>query len=162
MKIRAAIKEDLPIILDIMNDAILHTTAIYDYHPRTPEFIDNWFLKKGEEGMPVLVCEYEEQAIGFGSYSQFRTREAYKFSVEHSIYIHKDFRGQGMGSQLMEALIESAKSQQFHTLIAGIDAENKGSIHFHEKFRFKEVAHFHEVGFKFNRWLDLIFMQLFL
>ena len=162
MKIREAVKEDLPVILEIMNDAILNTTAIYDYHARTIEFVNNWFAKKQSDHLPVIVGELDGKTIGFGSYGIFRAWDAYKYSGEHSIYIAEGFRGRGRGGQLLEKLIELAKEQGFHTLIAGIDAENEGSVKFHSKYGFLEVGRFREVGYKFDRWLDLIFMQLLL
>jgi phosphinothricin acetyltransferase len=162
MTIRPAEERDLESILDIMNDSILHSTANYFYDVRSSEYINGWFKEKRAENTPVLVSDLKGNVVGYATYSIFRPRDAYKFSAEHSIYIHQDFRNKGIGSQLMGSIIEAAKAQNFHTLIAGIDADNKGSINFHKKFGFEEVAHFHEVGFKFDRWLDLIFMQLFL
>lgn len=162
MKIREAVKEDLPIILEIMNDAILNSTAIYDYNARTPEFINRWFLKKQNDNMPVIVGEHEGKTIGFGSFGIFRPWDGYKYSAEHSIYIASHFRGRGSGGELLQKLIELAKEQGFHTLIAGIDADNKASYRFHSKYGFAEVGRFREIGYKFNRWLDLVFMQLLL
>jgi len=112
--------------------------------------------------MPVLVCEIDGQAVAYGSYGAFRAWDAYKFSVEHSIYVQKNFQGQGIGKQLLVALVDKAKKGGFHTMIAGIDADNQKSYDFHKKLGFFEVAKFKEVGYKFDRWLDLIFMQLML
>ena len=162
MHIREAKYGDLKIILDIMNDAILNTTSIYDYKIRTNEFVENWFTKKRSDNMPVLVCEINDQAVAYGSYGIFRAWDAYKFSVEHSIYVHKDFQGQGIGKQLLIALIDKAKKDGYHTMIAGIDASNQKSIGFHTKLGFFEVGRFKEVGYKFDKWLDLVFMQLML
>ena len=162
MPTRYATKDDLPAILDIMNDAILNTTAIYDYHPRTTEYVYNWFSKKNNDGLPVIVYEKDGAVTGFGSYGIFRPWDGYRFSAEHSIYVAKEYRGQGMGGALLQELIELARKQNFHTLIAGIDADNKSSCVFHEKYGFKEVGRFPEVGYKFDRWLDLVFMQLLL
>ena len=162
IQLREATERDIPVILKIVNQAILHSTAIYDYEPRSIETQQLWFEKKQAEKMPVIVAEYEDQTIGFGSYGIFRPWAAYRFSVEHSIYVSESFRGQGVGGKLLEALINLARQQGFHTMIAGIDAENTHSIAFHEKYGFEEAGRFKEVGFKFNRWLDLVFMQLFL
>ena len=101
-------------------------------------------------------------AVAYGSYGIFRAWEAYKFSVEHSIYVQQDFQGQGIGKQLLIALVERAKKDGFHTMIAGIDADNEKSYAFHKKLGFVEVGKFKEVGYKFDRWLDLVFMQLML
>lgn len=162
MVIREAELRDLPIILDIMNDAILNTTSIYDYGIRNNEFVENWFNKKQLDKMPVLVCEINNKTVAYGSYGIFRAWDAYKFSAEHSIYVHKDFRGQGTGKQLLMALIEKAKKDGYHTMIAGIDADNLSSFNFHKKLGFREVGKFKEVGYKFDRWLDLVFLQLML
>ena len=162
MFIREAELKDLPIILDIMNDAILNTTSIYDYGIRNNEFVEKWFNKKQLDKMPVLVCEINNNTVAYGSYGIFRAWDAYKFSVEHSIYVHKDFRGRGTGKQLLMALIEKAKKDGYHTMIAGIDADNQNSLNFHKKLGFREVGKFNEVGFKFDRWLDLVFLQLML
>lgn len=162
MPIRYALTEDLPVILDIMNDAILNSTAIYDYHERTMEYATNWFSKKHKDGLPVIVYEKGDTVTGFGSYGIFRPWDGYRFTAEHSIYVAKEYRGQGMGGALLEELIALARTQNFHTLIAGIDAENKESCAFHARHGFVEVGRFREVGYKFDRWLDLVFMQLLL
>lgn len=162
MLIREAEHKDLDTILDIMNDAILNTTSIYDYKIRTNEFVENWLKKKYADNMPVLVCEINEKVVAYGSYGIFRAWDAYKFSVEHSIYVHKIFQGQGIGKQLLIALITKAKNDGYHTMIAGIDALNQKSYDFHKKLGFFEVGKFAEVGYKFDKWLDLIFMQLML
>jgi L-amino acid N-acyltransferase YncA len=159
MFIREAQTEDLPAILAIMNDAILNTTAIYDYEIRTSDFIEDWFIKKQKNKEPVIVCVKEDNVIGFGTFGQFRPRAAYQYSVEHSVYVKTGFQRQGIGSSLLTMLIELAQKQGYHTLIAGIDVSNQSSYEFHRRFGFIEVARFKEVGYKFDRWLDLIFMQ---
>ena len=162
MHIREAQQKDLTIILDIMNEAILNTTSIYDYGIRSHEFVENWFAKKQLDEIPVLVYEINGNAVAYGSYGIFRAWDAYKFSVEHSIYVHKNFQGQGIGKQLLIALIDKAKKNGYHTMIAGVDAANQKSYDFHKKLGFIEAGRFKEVGYKFDRWLDLIFMQLML
>ena len=162
MQIREAEQKDLSIILDIMNDAIVNTTSIYDYKTRGHEFVENWFARKRLDELPVLVAEMNGTSVAYGSYGIFRAWEAYKFSVEHSIYVQRDFQGQGIGKQLLIALVERAKKDGFHTMIAGIDADNQKSYAFHKKLGFVEVGKFKEVGYKFDRWLDLVFMQLML
>jgi len=159
MYIREAELRDLPYILDIMNEAILNSTAIYEYEVRTQELIEKWFNKKRLDKEPVIVCSREDRAIGFGSYGRFRPRAAYQFSIEHSVYVHPDFQRQGIGTLLLDTLISRAQQEGYHTMIAGIDTGNQSSFDFHLKFGFVEVARFKEVGFKFDHWLDLIFMQ---
>lgn len=160
MNIRNAIKEDVPDILDILNEAIANTTAVYDYQPRTLEMQIDWFAKKQEANMPVLVVMEGGKVIGFGSYSVFRPWEGYKYSAEHSIYIDSKHRGKGLGKRMLIELIQLAKDNGMHCMIAGIDSENTVSIELHKKVGFKEVGQFKEVGYKFNRWLDAVFMQL--
>ena len=103
-----------------------------------------------------------EKVVGFGYYSEFRFREAYKYTVEHSVYVNKDFQGMKIGHLLMEKLIQLAKKQKLHTMIAVIDSENENSVKFHEKYGFKTVGIIKESGYKFDRWLDSVFMQLIL
>ncbi|MEO7309565.1 MAG: N-acetyltransferase family protein [Chitinophagaceae bacterium] len=162
MLIRAAEPCDLMVILDLMNDAILNSTAIYDYNIRTKAFIEDWFAKKEQDKLPVLVYEIDHTAVAFATYGSFRPREAYQFSVEHSIYVQQVHQGKGIGKKLLEALISEAKAGGFHTMIAGIDATNQASCVFHQKNGFVQVGIFKEVGFKFDRWLDLVFMQFIL
>ncbi len=160
MIIRNAVIKDLPVILEIMNEAIENTTAIYDYYPRNIEFVETWFEKKIADGFPVLVCEMNNQAVAYGTFGPFRAWTAYKYSIEHSIYVHVDFQGMGIGKQLLTSLIAAAKHSGFHTMIAGIDASNEKSCAFHHQFGFVEAGRIKEVGYKFDRWLDLVFMQL--
>jgi L-amino acid N-acyltransferase len=160
MQVRKATKQDLPQILDIYNDAILNTTAVYDYVPHTLEMRKQWFATKQQQGFPVFVAEDNNEVSGFSSIGPFRAWAAYKYSVENSIYVKDGQRGKGIGKLLMQPLIDAAKEMKLHTIIAGIDADNKLSIEFHKQFGFVEVAHFKEVGWKFERWLDLVFMQL--
>lgn len=160
--IRDANIEDVQEILEIINYEIIHSTSIYDYSEQNLEQREKWFQDKKSTNMPVIVAEVGNLVVGFGSYGIFRPKEAYKYCVEHSVYIHKDFRNLGIGKLILEHLINLASEQGFHTMIAGIDAENKDSIGFHKKFGFVEVGRIKESGYKFDRWLDLVFMQLFL
>jgi phosphinothricin acetyltransferase len=110
----------------------------------------------------VFVAEEDDVLLGFSSIGPFRKWEAYKFSVENSVYVSNEHRGKGVGKLLLQPLIDAARSLQLHTIVAGIDATNEASIALHKKFGFEEVAHFKEVGYKFGRWLDLKFLQLIL
>ena len=152
--------EDTQAILDIINFNILHSTALYDYTIRSFEQQKNILEEKIIKGFPVLVAELDGIAIGFGMYSEFRFREAYKFTVEHSVYVNENHHGKGIGKLLLQELIQLAKNQKLHTMIAVIDAENQSSVEFHEKFGFKTVGIIKESGYKFDRWLHSVFMQL--
>lgn len=154
--------EDAQAILDIINYNILHSTALYDYNIRTYEQQKAILDDKLAKNFPVIVAEANGQVVGFGMYSEFRFREAYKFTVEHSVYVANDYHGKGIGNLLLAELITLAKVQKLHTMIAVIDAENQGSVSFHEKFGFKTVGIIKESGYKFNRWLHSVFMQLIL
>ncbi|MFC0181610.1 phosphinothricin acetyltransferase [Pseudarcicella hirudinis] len=160
--LRDAAEADIADILEIVNEAILNTTAIYDYDVRSHEAQLAWFQQRKQENMPVIVAEKDGKTVGFGSYGIFRPKIGYRFSVEHSIYISGTCRGGGIGKLLMKELISRAKSDGLHTMIAGIDAENAGSIDFHKQFGFVETGRIREAAYKFDRWLDLVFMQLIL
>lgn len=159
MLIREAKSRDLPAILDIMNEAILQSTSMYVYEAHTPETLRHWFLKKQVDKMPVFVCEMNAKTVAYSSFDAFRACDAYKFSIENAIYVHKDFRGQGIGKHLLNTLIDRAGKDGYHTMIASIDASNEGSYHFHHQLGFREVGRFREVGYKFGKWLELVFMQ---
>jgi len=174
--IRRARESDVPGILDIYNDAILNTTALYTYEPFTLEMMRQWFAEKTAKSLPVLVAidpaggkspsgiadPAAPAVAGFASYGPFRPWPAYKYSVEHSIYVHKDQRGKGIAKKLLRDLIDHATNAGLHTIVAGIDSENDVSINLHKKFGFKETGQIGQVGYKFGRWLDLVFMQLIL
>ena len=148
-------------ILDILNEAIANSTALYDYKPRSPDIMTGWFEAKASNRFPVLGLEDDNgRLLGFASYGQFRAWPAYKYSVEHSVYVHKDHRGRGVGIALMRSLIEVATRQQYHLMVAGIDVANSASITLHQKLGFVHAGTLKQVGFKFGRWLDLAFYQL--
>lgn len=160
MLIRNAIRNDLQQILDIYNEAILNTTSVFQYDPHTIEMRTEWFAQKQKDRFPVFVAEENNVVVGFSTFGPFRNWQGYKYSVEHSIYVKDGERGKGIGKLLMQPLIDAARQMNLHTIIAGIDADNSMSIQFHKQFGFVEVAYFKEVGYKFDKWLDLVFMQL--
>jgi len=150
-------------ILNIFNEAIANSTALYDYTPRPLASMVAWFEDKQSNQLPVVGIENDAGVlVGFASYGAFRVRPAYKYSVEHSIYIHPEHRGQGLGKKLLLLIIEQAKAQGYHTLIGGIDSDNANSIALHVQHGFIHVGTIKESGFKFGRWLDLAFYQLIL
>jgi phosphinothricin acetyltransferase len=147
-------------ILAILNDAIVNSTALYDYRPRTLAMMGGWFEGK-EQGHYPIVGAVDEHGVllGFASYGPFRAWPAYKYSVEHSLYVAATHRGQGIGRILLTAIIERARAQDYHNLIAGIDADNAASIALHRRSGFEPCGTIRHAGFKFNRWLDLQFYQ---
>ncbi len=162
INIRPAVETDLPDILAIYNEAILHTTAVYDYEPHTLAARQAWFQAKQADGLPVFTAELTGKVVGFASLGWFRAWAAYRYTVENSIYVAAPSRGQGIGKQLLACLIEAAREGELHAIVAGIDADNFVSCQLHKQFGFQEVAHFHQVGYKFDRWLDLKFFELVL
>ena len=162
IKLRSYKIEDTQDILAIINYNILNSTALYDYNIRSYEQQKEILEDKIKKGFPVIVAEYEGKVVGFGMYSEFRFREAYKYTVEHSVYVDKGYHGKGIGKLLLQELIQLAKKQNLHTMIAVIDSENQSSVEFHKKYGFKTVGIIKESGFKFDRWLHSVFMQLIL
>lgn len=160
--IRRAVEADLPAILGIYNEVIENTTAVYQYQPHTLDMRRAWFATKQQEGFPVFVAEEKGVILGLSTIGTFRAWQAYKYSVENSIYVAAAARGKGIGRLLMPPIIEAARDMDMHTVIAGIDATNDVSVRLHKSFGFEEVAHFKQVGYKFGRWLDLKFLQLIL
>ncbi len=162
MTVRDAVERDLPAILEIYNDIIATSTAVYRDAPATLEDRLTWWRAKLKPGYPTLVADDDGPVIGFATFGDFRLAPGYRFTVEHTVHVHRDHRGRGIGTALMGPLIAAAESLGKHVMIAGVDAENVGSIAFHERLGFERVAHFRQVGFKFDRWLDLVFLQRFL
>jgi len=148
-------------ILAIFNDAIINSTALYDYKPRTIEMMTGWFDAKSKGGFPVIGIENDSgELMGLGSYGIFRAWPAYKYSVEHSVYVDARFRRQKVGKRVVREIIAAAQGQNYHILVGGIDATNSASIHFHESLGFVHCGTIRQAGFKFGRWLDLSFYQL--
>jgi L-amino acid N-acyltransferase len=159
-KIRFYKDEDAPEILSIVNHAILNTTAIYDYEPRSLESQIALLHEKINQGFPVFVATWNEKVVGFALYGTFRPKKAYQFTVEHSVYVAENCIGKGIGKLLMEQLIVQAKKDKIHCMVGVVDAENKESLLFHQKFGFTVSGTLKESGYKFNRWLDSVIVQL--
>lgn len=148
-------------ILAIFNHAILNTTALYEYQPRTMATMQQWFANKTAGNFPVLgLINEQDQLVAFGSYGTFRAFPAFKYSVEHSVYVAPDQQGKGYGASMLQKIIEQAQQDNYHLLIGGIDAANEASIALHKKFGFTHSGTITQAGFKFGRWLDLAFYQL--
>jgi phosphinothricin acetyltransferase len=158
--VRDATRQDLPEILSIYNEVIRNSTAVYSETEFTPARGLSWFEAKAEQGFPFIVAQGAEGIVGFGTFGEFRAWPCYRHTVEHSVHVRSDRRGLGLGRTLVLELIARAKTMQKHVMIAGIDADNAISIGLHRSLGFKQVGHFHEVGFKFGRWLDLAFLEL--
>jgi phosphinothricin acetyltransferase len=148
------------VIRAIFNDAILNSTALYEYQPRSAEVIERWFCSKQQAQLPVIgAIDSAGQLLGFASYGLFRDKPAAHQTMEHSLYIHPDHRGKGLGEQLLRTLIQRAEAQQVHLLVGAIDADNQASIRLHQKLGFDYVGTLTESAYKFGRWLDLALYQ---
>jgi L-amino acid N-acyltransferase len=148
-------------ILEILNEAIVNSTALYDYKPRPPEAMATWFGAKRANGFPVVGAVDEAGTLlGFASWGTFRAFPAFKYTVEHSVYVHHDHRGRGLGEQLLRELIRRAREAQVHVVVGCIDAANTASIALHTRLGFTHSGTVKEAGFKFGRWLDAAFYQI--
>ena len=159
MQVRDATEADLPMILAIYNEVIINTTAVYSEAPVTLEDRRAWWLGRLAQRYPVLVACDAGGVAGFASFGDFRAWPCYRLTVEHSVHVRADCRGQGLGKRLVSELFPRAAALAKHVMIAGVDADNRASIGMHQRLGFERVAHFREVGFKFGRWLDLVFLQ---
>ena len=159
MTIRAATEQDIPAITAIYNEVVTHSTAVWTDKPDTEADRLAWMKARHALGYPVLVATDGPAVLGYGTFSDFRAWPGYRHTVEHSVYIHAGHRGRGLGLVIINELVEAASVLGKHVLLAGIDGENQASLRLHARAGFVEVARMPEVGCKFGRWLDLIFMQ---
>lgn len=159
MNIRLATKNDVRGIMEIYNSSILHTTSVYSEEPYSYEMMFEWFKEKVHRDFPILVADDNGSIAGFATFGTFRNWPGFRFTVEHSLHIHIDFRRMGIAKKLLEELCSIAANKGYHAIVGGIDAQNIPSIELHKQLGFEEVAHFKEVGFKFDKWLDLKFLQ---
>jgi phosphinothricin acetyltransferase len=160
--IRDATEADLPAIVAITNHAILHTTALWTNTEATIESRGAWWRDRVAAGFPVLVAAEEGRVLGFASYGIFRPFEGYLYSVEHSVYVDPGAHGRGLGRALLASVIAHAQAAGKHAMIGAIEADNTVSLRLHASLGFVETGRLKEVGRKFDRWLDLVFMQLML
>ena len=154
-----AIESDLEGIVGIYNEVIANSTAVFANLPVTVDERRRWWQARTAQGYPVLVAHDEQGVVAFGSFGDFRAWPGYRFTVEHTLHVRADARGRGIGTRLLRALIERASALGKHVMIAGIDADNAASIRIHERFGFTRAGRLCEVGHKFDRWLDLVFLQ---
>ena len=159
MLLRDATEADLPAILAIYNDVIANSNAVYTETLSTLEDRRAWLALRATQGYPVLVAADDGQVAGFASFGDFRPYPGFRTTVEHSVHIHRDWRGKGLGRLLVEALCERAAALGKHVMVGAIDGANAASIRLHEKLGFKEVGRMPEAAIKRGQWLDLVFMQ---
>ena len=160
MTVRPATAADLPGILDIYNEAVLNTTASYDYEPRTLEHRTQWFEERQRDNYPVFVAvEQDGHIVGWSALNPFHARIGYRFTSENSVYVAANRRGKGIGRALLGPLLEAGRGRGLHAILAVIDAENEASLRLHAEFGFEKVGHFKQTGFKFGRWLDVVYLE---
>jgi phosphinothricin acetyltransferase len=162
MFVREATPADLPALLEIYNEAVINTTASWDHDPWTAVRHADWYAHKAENGFPILVADQDGEVLGYATYSEFSGKAGYTGTREHNVYLRVDARRRGIGRTLMEALIDQARARGVHTLIGRLSADNEASLRLHAGLGFVEVGRLHEVGRKFGRWLDLVYLQLML
>ncbi|QPO18515.1 N-acetyltransferase family protein [Pseudomonas sp. Y39-6] len=158
--IRDATEQDLPAIRDIYNDAVLNTTAIWNEQPVDLANRLAWFTARQAQRYPILVAVENHEVTGYASFGDWRPFEGFRYSVEHSVYVRNDQRGKGLGPRLMQTLIERARADGKHVMVAAIESGNQASLRLHERLGFSTTGQMPQVGIKFGRWLDLTFMQL--
>jgi phosphinothricin acetyltransferase len=159
MIIRKANRSDVPAMREIFNEVLRNSNSIYREEEVSLEERYTWFDEKTDHGFPIFGAYEGEKLIGYAGYGTWRAAQGYRKSVELTIYVESSYRAKGIGSKLMQRIIEQAKSDGFHVMIGAIDAENRGSIEFHKRFGFTETARMPEVALKNGKWLDLVFMQ---
>lgn len=160
MSIRFATKEDCAAIAAIYNHAVVNTAAIWNDKTVDTDNRIAWFEARQFGHFPVLVSEENDIVTGYASYGDWRSFDGFRHTVEHSVYVHPQHQGKGLGNTLLGALIEEAKRRGKHVMVAGIESQNYASLHLHEKHGFVTTGQMPQVGTKFGRWLDLTFMQL--
>ncbi len=159
MEIRDATEADLPGLVEIYNDVIRTSTAVFSEDPVSLEDRRRWWLARIALGYPVLIASDGPEVLGFATFADFRSWPGYRHTVEHSVHVRAVRRGQGIGTALIEALLPIAIALGKHVMVAGIDAANSGSIRLHERLGFRQAGYLHEVGCKFGRWLDLALLE---
>ena len=156
---RDATEADLGGLLAIYNDVIANSTAVFSNHLVTVEERRTWWQARTAQGYPVVIAHDERGVAGFGTFGDFRAPAGYRFTVEHTLHVRADARGRGIGTQLLRELIRRASALGKHVMIAGVDADNAASLHLHERLGFTVAGCLRQVGYKFDRWLDLVFLQ---
>ncbi len=163
ISVRRARLADCPGILAIYNDAVLTTTASYDYEPRTLAHREEWLAAHEREDLAVLVAETPSgEIVGWSALNKYHDRVGYRFTTENSVYVAAPWRGRGVGGRLLAPLVAAAQARGLHAIIACIDAQNEASIRLHQRFGFERVGLFRQVGYKFDRWLDVAYLELLL
>jgi phosphinothricin acetyltransferase len=158
--VRDATTADLPAILTIHNAAVAETTAIWDVDPEDLYDRVTWHQEQVRDGYPVLVADLDGVVAGYASYGPWRAKPGYRHTMENSVYVGEEFHHRGVATALMTELLERARKAKVHAMIAGVESSNTASLALHRKLGFEVVGTLPEVGWKFDRWLDLTLLQL--
>jgi L-amino acid N-acyltransferase YncA len=163
VSVRAAREDDMPAVLDIYNEEVRHSTATYQYAQRTlDEQVAQWLAKRADGHRFFVAVTDDDQVVGYANYGLFRPREGWRFTCEHSVYLHRDWRGRGLGKLLLPAVMAHARGRGFHSMVGVVDAANAASVRLHESMGFTVAGVIREGGYKFDRWLDVAFVQAML
>jgi L-amino acid N-acyltransferase YncA len=150
---------DVPAITAIYRHAVENTVATFDTEAPSETFFAQKFGQLVDEGHPVLIGEFEGETVAYAYATTYRPRPAYRFTCENSIYVHPNHQGRGMGSLLLARLIEAARAYGYKQMVAVIAAERADSIRLHDKHGFLHIGRHPKLGFKFDRWVDIVHMQ---
>lgn len=159
LEIRDATEADLPELAAIYNEVIATSTAVYACEAVSVAERHDWWRGRTAQGYPVLIAADDAGVAGFASFGDFRAWPGYRFTVEHSVHVRTGMRGRGVGTALVRELLARAGACGKHMMVGGVDAANDAAIRFHERLGFSRAAQLREVGYKFDRWLDLVFLQ---
>jgi L-amino acid N-acyltransferase YncA len=162
MNVRAATVEDLPAIVDIYNHSVLHSTATADFTPQTLEARRSWFDERTTQGLPVIVAVEGAEVLGWGALNRYHARIGYRFTVENSVYVAESAQGRGVGRALLSELVEAARHGGYHAVVAVLAGDNAASTALHARFGFVEMGRLREIMHKFDRWIDVVYLQLLL
>lgn len=163
VSVRAAREDDMPAVLEIYNEEVRHSTATYQYAERTlDEQVAQWLAKRADGHRFFVAVTDDDQVVGYANYGLFRPREGWRFTCEHSVYLHRDWRGRGLGKLLLPAVMAHARERGFHSMVGVVDAANVASVRLHEALGFTVAGVIREGGYKFERWLDVAFLQAML
>jgi L-amino acid N-acyltransferase YncA len=159
VEIRNAVSSDVEHITDIYNDVLRTSTAIFNDQPTTVDERRAYWAERTRRGYPMLVAADEGRVLGYATFGDFRAGPGYRHTVEGTIHVHASERGKGIGKLLLTELLGRARAAGKHVMIAGVDASNEVSLQFLQGFGFVQTGHLREVGYKFERYLDLVFLQ---
>lgn len=162
IQVRQATLEDLPAVVDIYNQAVLHTTATADFTAQTLEARRAWFDERRAQGLPVLVAVEDGAVVGWGALNRYHARIGYRFTVENSVYVAESAQGRGVGKALLGELVTAARQGGYHAIIAVLAGDNQASTALHQRFGFVEMGRLCEIIHKFDRWIDVVYLQLML